>query len=144
MTLPDRISKAIAGALVSGGITTTVQAGIESTANTEGESRIICTCTQCPQRSAALRGIYNPVGEVHILQSIHATDAITDFRALCTAVREILGDEYITPEQITAQDSNLHIYNRSWHLDEQMSDAGDQGFKATFSWRAVVRDTLTT
>lgn len=142
MTISDRLAQAISGALVAGGVTTTVQGGIELTENAAYTSRVICTVESCTQRSAALRGIYNAQGQVHVLQSIDETDADTNFRALCTAVECVLGHETDSPTNIMAQDGSLHIYNRSWHLDQQSDDAGERGFKGTFSWRAVVRHNI--
>lgn len=41
MTISDRLAQAISGALVAGGVTTTVQGGIELTENAAYTSRVI-------------------------------------------------------------------------------------------------------
>lgn len=144
MTLPDRFGKAMSGALVSGGVTVTVQSPMEAAINVAYEARLVCIVESCEQRSVSLRGIYNITGKVTVLQSIDVDDPEGDFRLLCTTVRDLMGGETTTPASITSQDPSIHIYNRSWHLDDLGIDAGDRGFKAEYSWRAVVRDTIST
>jgi len=139
MILPDRISKAVADMIEATGISVTVQAAVEPLVNATTYSRIVSHVTSCSQRSFILKGIYDVSGDVTDQQG---ADAL--FRANCDSLRAILSDESLTTASITANDSNLHIYNRSWQLTDMQQDAGERGFKATFSWKALVRDTLNT
>ena len=144
MILPDRISKAVADMIEATGISVTVQAAVEPLVNATTYSRIVSHVTSCSQRSFILKGIYDVSGDVTLIQSIDQQGADSLFRSNCDLLRAILSDESLTTASITANDSNLHIYNRSWQLTDMQQDAGERGFKATFSWKALVRDTLNT
>jgi len=146
MTLSAKISNALASALQDAlsadGVTTTVQPALTATENAAYTTRVICAAGSCSERQT-LRGIYDVKGEVYALCSIDMENAIATNSRLCESLRVILGDRESAPAQIMAQDPTIHIYDRSWHLDGLEDDAGNRGFKATFSWRAVARDTIT-
>ena len=144
MILPDRISKAVADTIRNTGISVTVQGAVEPEVNATTYNKIVSHVTSCSQRAFILKGVYDVIGEVTMVQSIDVDDAEITFRANCELLRNILSDESLTVVSITANDSHLHIYNRSWQLTDMQQDAGDRGFKATFSWKALVRDTLNT
>lgn len=144
MILPDRISKAVADAIRNAGVLATVQGAVEPSVNETTYAKIVSHVISCSQKSFILKGLYDVIGEVTLVQSIDDTNADVKFREECERLREILSDESLTVANITANDSYLHIYNRSWQLTDMQQDAGDRGFKATFSWKALVRDTLNT
>jgi len=144
MILPDRISKAVAGMIENSGISVTVQSAVETAQNATTYSRIVSRVNSCSQRAFILKGVYDVMGEVTLVQSIDDTNADVKFRAYCETLREILSDESLTTVSIEANDGTLHIYPRSWQLTDMQQDSGERGFKATFSWQALVRDTLNT
>jgi len=147
MTLSAKISNALADVLQNtmdaAGVTTTVQPALTATENAASSTRVICLPGGCSERQT-LRGIYDVKGEVVALCSIDIENAIATNSRLCESLRVILGDRDAAPAQIMSQDPTIHIYGRSWHLEGLEDDAGNRGFKATFSWRAVARDTITT
>ena len=146
MTLSDRICQGLASYLESeddAGLTT-FQAGIEGAATEAYTSRVICRATGCAEYSAALKGLFRPTGEIVVRQSIDEDDAVAKFSALCDFVRGTAGNETSTPAGIEAEDDDLTIYPRSWFLDSQAETAGERGFQAIFTWRAVARDTSNT
>lgn len=140
MTLSGKICTAIAGMLEANGVDSIVQPAITADANTQYENRVIVIPTGCTERQT-LRGIYNVSGQVVVLQSIDEENAIATYLHLCNSVREILGDTDTVSDQIMAQDPTIQVYSRSFHLEDMEDDAGDRGYKATFSWRGVARDT---
>ena len=144
MILPDRVSKAVADAIRNAGVSAVVQGAVEPSINEATYAKIVSHVTSCSQRSFILKGLYDIIGEVTLVQSIDDTDADSKFRSNCERLREILSDESLTVDNITANDSYLHIYEKSWQLTDMQQDSGDRGFKATFSWKALVRDTLNT
>jgi len=146
MTITDRINQALRTYLDGGGLgsLSTVQSGIEDTPNAAVTSRIICRNGSANEYKPHLKGIFIVTGEIVVRQSIDTDDAESDFRALCALTKRLAGDERITPSGIMQEDADLHIYNRSWHLDAQGETSGERGFQAVFTWRALARDTLTT
>jgi len=147
MTLSAKISNALAdviqNAMDAAGITTTAQPALTATDNSAYSTRIVCKPGGCSERQT-LRGIYDVKGEVVALCSVDIENAIATNLRLCDTLRVILGDRDAVAAQIMSQDPTIHIYERSWHLDGLDDDAGNRGFSATFSWRAVARDTITT
>ena len=142
--LPDRISQAIAATIRETGINVTVQGSVEPTQNATTFARIVSQVTACTQRAFILKGVYDVIGEVTLIQSIDQDDAEILFRDNCANLREILSDEYLITVSISGNDSNLFIYPRSWQITDMQQDAGERGFKATISWKALIRDTFNT
>lgn len=137
MTIGDKLSKAIASYVASqSGISATVQALFEESPNEAATSKIICNTDTANERTI-LRGVYDCRGSVVLIQSIDAPSPLSSFRFQCKQLRNILGHETDTPNAIVAQDSDITIYNRSWYLEGMDEDAGERGFSATFTWRAV-------
>ena len=141
MTLSVKICQALARALEASGVDSTVQDSFTITNNETYVSRVVCIPSSATQRKT-IRGVYDVSGEIITLTSVDADNAIANHLRLCDSIRDLVGDTEACSANIMAQDSTIHIYNRSWHLDEMEDDAGNRGFKATFSWRAVARDTL--
>lgn len=144
MTLGDRICQALATYLTNQSIGATVQPSITETVNTQNEARVICRVVSCSDRGAHLRGIFDVVGEVIIRQSIDDTTPKTTFNAICSAVKQLLLDDDTTIAALETIDPQLTIYDRSWFLSSQEEAAGERGFQAIYTWRAVARDTPST
>ena len=141
MTLSVKICQALARALEASGVDSSVQDSFTLDTNEAYTSRVICIPSSATQRKT-LRGVYDVSGEIITLTSVDIENAVANHRLLCDSIRDLVGDMEACPTSIMAQDSTIHIYNRSWHTDDMQDDAGNRGFKATFSWRAVARDTL--
>lgn len=141
MTLSVKISQALARALEASGVDSTVQDSFTADTNVAFVSRVVCVSSSATERKT-IRGIYDVSGEIIALTSVDIENAVANHRILCDSIRDLVGDMEACPANIMAQDSTIHIYNRSWHTEGMEDDAGNRGFKATFSWRAVARDTL--
>ena len=140
MTIQAKLQEALARAIESQGVISTIQAALVAGENDTYETRVVCLPGSCTERQT-LRGVYNVSGSVVVLTSIDIENAIATHLQLCNSIRALIGDTDSFPSVIMTQDSSIHIYNRSWHCDGMEDDAGSRGFKATFSWRAVARDT---
>lgn len=146
MTITDRLCQSLATYFGDRGLgsLTTVQPALTETTNAANDSRIIIRSTACNQRAAHLRGVFDVSGEVIVRQSIDEVSAKTSFNTLCQRVKEILLDEKAIEGALPAIDGHLKIYNNSFHLGDQAEMAGERGFQAIFSWRAVAADTPST
>ena len=141
MTLSVKISQALARALEASGVDSTVQDSFTLDDNDAYTSRVICIPSSSTERKT-IRGVYDASGEIIALTSVDTENAIANHLRLCNSIRDLAGDMEMAPANIMAQDSTIQIFNRSWHLEEMQDDAGNRGFKATFSWRAVAIDTI--
>lgn len=140
MTLQAKLQAALAASIIEHGITADVQAAITMDENDSFSQRVVCLPGSCTERQT-LRGIYNAEGTVVVLTSIDIENAIATHLHLCDSVRELIGDTADAATKIMDQDATIQIYNRSWHCEGMEDDAGNRGYKSTFSWRAVARDT---
>ena len=144
MTISDRLTTAItailAGATLPG--TPTVVAGIETDVNTEESVRVIVSSTSCQLRSQLLPGIYDLSGEVTIFQTIDtqadaAADLKDEFRDLCVAVENVVGEKYLMLQSLASEDSALVAY--SWNLSGQDSFMQSRAMGARYSWTCIAR-----
>lgn len=143
MTIGAKITEALAAYLEAAGVDAECQPALTATLNEQGDNRVVCTHGGATERQT-LRGIYDVNGEVHVLTSIDIENAIATHLRLCDSVRNLIGDTEACANGVMNQNPDIHIYNRSWRCGDMNDDAGSRGYKSTFSWRAVARDTPTT
>ena len=142
MTIGAKITDALAAYFESTGIGVQCQAALTSSLNEECETRIVCVHSSSTERQS-LRGVYDVSGEAVVLTSIDLENAIATHLRLCNLVRNLIGDTEACANGVMNQNPEIHIYRRSWRCGDLQDDAGNRGFKSTFTWRAVARDTPT-
>lgn len=143
MTIGSKITEALAAYLEAAGVDAECQATLTATLNEQGNTRVVCDSAMATERQS-LRGIYDVGGEIHVLTSIDIENAIATHLRLCESVRNLIGDTESCANGVMNQNPDIHIYNRSWRCGDMNDDSGNRGYKSTFSWRAVARDTPTT
>lgn len=144
MTISDRLTEAVrevlAGASLPGD--PSVSAGIETAVNEEESVRVIVTATSSELRKMLLPGNYDVTGEVTVFMTIDTQEDETanlkaDFRTLCDAVEEVIGQKYIMPMSLQSADQKLNVY--SWSLTGQDSFMQSRAMGAKFNWTCYVR-----
>lgn len=143
MTIGSKITEALAAYLESSGVDAVCQATLTAAINEQGGKRVVCDAATSSERQS-LRGIYDVNGEVHVFTSIDLQNAIATHLRLCNLVRNLIGDTEACANGVMNQKPEIHIYSRSWRCGDLQDDAGNRGYKSTFSWRAVARDTPST
>jgi len=143
MTIGAKITEALAAYLEASGVDAECQPVLTANLNEEGETRIVCVHSSSTERQS-IRGVYDAAGEVHVLTSIDIENAIATHLRLCNLVRNLIGDTEACANGVMNQNPEIHIYNRSWRCGDLQDDAGNRGYKSTFTWRAVARDTPST
>jgi hypothetical protein len=144
MTITDRLTEAVRQVLADSSLPgdPEVTAGIETATNQEEAKRIIVTATSSELRKLLLPGNYDVTGEVTIFYTIDTQededqDLKSDFRALCDAVEEVVGQKYIMPTSLQNADTKLSVY--SWNLTGQDSFMQSRAMGAKFNWTCYVR-----
>jgi hypothetical protein len=144
MTITDRIATALVE--VIGSITLpgdpVVTSQIELSENEEESVRIIVAASTANLRSPLLPGIYDVIGEVTVFKTIDqqadgSEDLKSDFRTLCDALEEIIGEKYTMKTLLSSADAKLNVY--SWTLTGQESFMQSRAMGAKFTWTAFVR-----
>lgn len=144
MTISDRISQAIADVLNASALpgNPSVSAGISTALNEDENTRVIVIANSATLRKQLLPGIYDISGEVTVFKTIDQQEDETeelkaDFRALCDAVEEVIGQKYQMGSMIAQFDPRLVLY--SWNLMEQDSFMQNRAMGAKFAWTAFAR-----
>lgn len=143
MTITDRITEALAQVLSEANLPgdPAVVAGIETTVNTEESLRVICHATSSELRKMSLPGNYDVTGEVTVFATIddqgEELDLKAQYRSLCDAVEEMVGQKYFMPMSLQAADEKLKVY--SWNLTGQDSFMQARAMGAKFNWTCYVR-----
>lgn len=139
MMITDQIATALAAILTASGLphSPTIQTAVSTTENEAEVLRVIATALTSELRKPNLPGIYDVSGEVAILQGIGDTNAETNFRAVCEAIRHVVGSKYQMPVSLKSQDADLHVY--SWNLTGQENFNNGIVLGARFLWTACAR-----
>ena len=144
MTITDRLTEAIRQVLEDLSLPgdPLVTAGIETAVNEQESMRVIVTATSSELRKLLLTGNYDVTGEVTVFMTIdtqenETTNLKADFRTLCDAVEEIVGQKYLMPMRLQSADTKLNVY--SWSLTGQDSFMQSRAMGAKFNWTCYVR-----
>jgi len=144
MTITDRMSTALVE--VIGNITLpgdpVVTGQIELTENAQENVRVIVTAASANLRTPLLPGIYDVIGEVTVFKTIDQQadddeDMKADFRSICDALEEIIGEKYAMKTLLASADTKLAVY--SWTLTGQESFMQSRAMGAKFTWTAFAR-----
>lgn len=144
MTITDRLTAALTDVLAGASLpgSPSVTAGIETDLSAQETKRIIVTATSSEVRKLLLPGNYDVTGEVTVFMTIDTQASASDdlkanFRALCDAVEEVVGQKYQMPSDLQSADTKLNVY--SWNLTGQDSFMQSRAMGAKFNWTCYAR-----